>query len=177
MTRQITAGLLSLGIAFSVVAAPKPARAGSEDVALIVTSALATFALIEMFGNKSNDDPKKKTKTSTTYSKNNPPSYYTPPPYYGAPPRPSRPVPPGHGKHQYNYWQANHVVPSQCYYRYSARGGMQGVFGERCIAGVTGSAAYLPTSCRRSDGQQFSKAPAYDAACLRSRGYRVEARR
>lgn len=173
MMKHLTAGLLSLGIAFAGVAAPSQARADQGDVALIVSSAIALFALKEIL----EDDSKKKKasswnkKPNTSYSRRNAPQYNGPP--YGK----------AHGHYKNgkrdraDYWRVNRLVPGQCFYRYSGRNGFQGVFGERCIAGVTGSARYLPENCRRSDGRQFSRAPAYDAACLRARGYRVEARR
>ena len=172
MKRQITAGLLSLGIAFAGVTAPKPARAGSEGVALIVTGALAVFALKEMFKDNSKQ---KKRKPTPTYSSRNPPKKYAKPhPHH---PRRGKDRARGHAPNRGNYWKANRLVPGQCFYRYSARGGMRGVFGERCVSDIVGSARYLPNRCRRTEGRQFRYAPAYDAACLRTRGYRVEARR
>ncbi len=188
MRMHLTAGLLSLGIAFAGVTAPAPARADTQDVALIVGSAIAALALTKILEDKSKSDKK---KPKTYYSKRNPPRYQVPS-YdrgrdydndrgrgnaYGHYKDKARGNAYGHDKQRGNFWQTNRLVPSQCFYRYSGRNGMQGVFGERCMAGVMGSTRHLPSTCRRTEGRQFSRAPAYDAACLRSRGYRVEARR
>ncbi len=162
MKRQLTAALVAVGLSFGG-GAPTPARAGSEDVALIVTGAIAVYALTQMF----KDDDKK--KSSTSYSRRDPPRY--------TPPSHSHGNGWGHDKKNRINWQADRLVPSQCYYRYSERGRMQGVFGQSCMASIMGSTRHLPETCRRSDGRQFSRAPAFDADCLRSRGYRVEARR
>ncbi len=156
MKRHLTAGIVSIGLIFAA-GTQKPAQAGSEEVALIVTSAIAVFALTEMF--KDDDKDKKK---STNVSRRNPP-------YYSVPPR-------HNGKKGSKYWRVNRVVPGQCFYRYSDRGRMQGVFGQQCMNSIMGSTKHLPNSCRRDKGRQFSRAPVYDAGCLRSRGYRVEAR-
>lgn len=175
MKQQLVAGLMSLGIAFTGVTAPTASRADTRDVALIVGSAIALFALKEVL-----EDKDKKKKSSTTYSSRNRQKddalYY----------KNGRGHAYGHdkknkkgkkNKNRRDFWQSNRYVPRECFYRYEGRNGMRGVFGERCVADVTGSARYLPDACRLNKGRQFRRAPAYDAACLRDRGYRVEARR
>lgn len=167
MKRHITAGLMSLGIVIAGVTAPTNARADTRDVALIVGSAIALFALKEVL-----EDRNKSKSKATTYSTRTQPKYDW--------------KRHGHGngwghkkkdKKHHNFWQANRLVPRECFYRYEGRNGMRGVFAERCVTDVTGSARYLPKACRLDDGRLFRRAPAYDAACLRDRGYRVEARR
>ncbi len=66
MKQQLVAGLMSLGIAFTGVTAPTASRADTRDVALIVGSAIALFALKEVL-----EDKDKKKKSSTTYSSRN----------------------------------------------------------------------------------------------------------
>ena len=140
MKRQVTAGLLSLGIAFAGVTAPKPARAGSEGVALIITGALAVFALKEMFKDNSKQ---KKRKSTPTYSSRNPPKKYAKP--HPQHPRRGKDRARGHAPNRGNYWKANRLVPGQCFYRYSARGGMRGVFGEGCVCPTSSG---LPSTCQ-----------------------------
>lgn len=160
---------MSLGIAFAGVTAPTPSQADNRDVALIVGSAIALFALKEVLEDKN----KTKKKAATSSNRNR---HKDDRPYYDNGRRHGW----GHDKYDKkhrNPWQANRYVPRQCFYRYQERNGMRGVFGERCVADVTGSARYLPNACRLDKGRQFRRAPAYDAACLRDYGYRVEARR
>ena len=152
MKQHLTAGLVSLGIAFAgITSAPAPPRADNESVAIIVGSAIALFALKEILeGNAKADDRKRDRNRDRHYKKRKP---------------------------AYNYWQRNRFVPRQCYYRYSDRNRTRGVFGEGCMRSVMGRIGHLPSGCRLAHGRQFGRAPAYDARCLKDRGYRVEARR
>jgi len=178
MKKHLTAGLVSLGVVVAGMTAPAPARADSQDVALIVGSAIAVYVLKELLEDNKKSDKK---KPVAVHSRPSPPRYQVPSHShghaYGHDKSQSKGHAYGHDKTRGNFWLANRVVPGQCYYRYSGRNGMQGVFGERCMTGIMGTTRHLPATCRRTEGRQFSQAPAYDASCLRARGYRVEARR
>lgn len=152
MKQHLTAGLVSLGIAFAgITSAPTPARADNENIAIIVGGAIALLALREILeGNAKADDRKRDRKPDRDYKNQRP---------------------------TYDYWQRNRLVPLQCYYRYSERNRIRGVFGEGCMRSVMGRLGHLPSGCRLASGRQFGRAPAYDAQCLKGRGYRVEARR
>ena len=162
MKKHLIAGLMSLGIAFAGVTAPAPAKAAGDDVGGLIAGAVVLFMLTQIFDNDAKAD---NAKDKDKVTKNKRSNRYVPP------------RAPGRTVYRGNYWKTNRVVPSQCFYRYSANGQTRGVFGERCMKSVMGQVSHLPSSGRRDKGRQFSRAPAFDADCLRARGYRVEARR
>ena len=189
MTRQFTAALLSLSLAFTSVSAA-PARAAEDDLGKFIVGAIALLAIGKALEDQNKSSPARRTETATAKSK----TYVQPTwddrtwndrnrwddrfgrddRYYDRDGKFRRD---GKKPKKLKNKRTQRALPAECFYRVRTRSGLLGVFSSSCLQRSMHKANRLPDRCRDRIRTRRGLRHVYRAACLRDYGYRVEARR
>lgn len=192
MTRQFTAALLSLSLAFTSVSAA-PARAAEDDLGKFIVGAIALLAIGKALEDQNKSSTARRTEAATARTKT-----------YVQPTRDDRTW------NDRNRWddrfgrdgryydrdgefrrdgkkfkkpkklknkRTQRALPAECFYRVRTRSGPLGVFSSSCLQRTLREANRLPDQCRDRIRTRRGLRHVYRAGCLRDYGYRVEARR